>query len=43
MKAGVGEIDLTLNTDGSNDLKTRRHGDQVLEQRRLADAGLAAD
>jgi hypothetical protein len=42
MKAGVGQVDLNLDTDGSNDLEPRRRSGQMLEQRRFANSGVAA-
>ena len=37
----VGEVDLTLDTHGSNDLEPGRRRDQLLQQRRLPDPRLA--
>jgi hypothetical protein len=41
VKARVGEVDLTFDTDGANDLEPRGRGTELIEQRRLADSGLA--
>jgi hypothetical protein len=42
VQSRIGEVDLTLDADCANHLEPGRGGDQLVQERRLPDAWLAA-